>query len=893
MNPGTTISHYRVVGQLGRGGMGVVYKADDTKLDRTVALKLLPPHALISEDDRARFYREARAAAALNHPNIAHVYEIDEAMAEGESRPFIAMEYIDGESLAERIEKGPLPLAEAITIASALANGLKAAHDKEIVHRDMKAGNVMLTSAGVPKILDFGLAKTSASTKLTQMGSTLGTVAYMSPEQARGEEVDRRSDIWSLGAIIYEMVTGRMPFAGDYEQAVVYGILNQDPEPLTSLRTGVPMELERIVNKCLSKERKLRYQHVDDLASDLLAMETPAASRISVAPRSSVTAGQFVVATTPKPSHIRSVAAGILLLLTGVVIGWLVFQMTSPQSAVTPLHVTIAASDEAGWRNYEPGSRQMSLSHDGTRLVYIGSLKSGMETLFVVDFTSPDPPRQLSHVELASVSDPVFSPDGESVAFGSFDGIRLVSIRGGSVKTVAEAIATPPGVSWTQADYVVYSPSTSDGLYRVSILGGDPVALTTPDSSLGETGHVRGLMLPDGKTVACVILGEHQRLALIDTETGDRYTVSTEGMYPQFVEPDVLLYAEGNSLFAVTVDLSNYTLGSPRLVLDDIAGRESWGTSQYTVSGEGSLAYLTGGKTLDRRLIHIDLDGNLEYLSDRGRGIDFLTPSPSGTQVALVLSDARGSTGLGLLDVATGDVQNLTLGDGNQGFPLWGPDGRTLYFSSDRSGRVNLYKMRPGDASQPDLLLESEFDESATGVSSDGKYLAFLRDTRSSNGLDIWILPLDQSRPAYPIVQGPSEELWPAISPDGRLVAYTSDESGRMEVYAVPFSGGRNRVKISRTGETGGKLVWSTDGRYLYFVSDGKLMRSTVLDGGLRFTDPVSVLESDELRGRWIRGNWDLDPNGEGIITLTRLEPSELRLIVNWKTELEERMSGE
>ncbi|NNK48591.1 MAG: serine/threonine-protein kinase, partial [Gemmatimonadetes bacterium] len=716
------------------------------------------------------------------------------------------------------------------------------------MHRDMKAGNVMLTSAGIPKILDFGLAKTTASTKLTQMGSTLGTVAYMSPEQAKGEEVDRRSDIWSLGAIIYEMVTGRMPFAGDYEQAVVYGILNQDPEPLTSLRTGVPMELERIVNKCLSKERKLRYQHVDDLASDLLAMETPAASRISVAPRSSVTAGPSgpsVVATTTKPSHLHSVAAGVLLLLSGVAIGWLVFRMTSPRSAVTPLHVTIAASDEAGWLNYEPGSRQMSLSQDGTRLVYIGSLDSGLETLYMVDLTSSDPPRQLDHVELGSVSDPALSPDGESVAFGSFDGIKLVSIRGGSPKTLGDAVATPPGVSWTHADYVVYSPSVSDGLYRVSILGGEPVALTTPDSSLGETGHVRGVMLPDGKTVACVILGESQQLALIDTETGDRYTVSTEGMYPQFVEPDVLLYAEGNSLFAVKVDLSNYTLGRPRLILDDVAGRESWGTSQYTVSGTGSIVYLSGGKTLDRRLIRVDLEGNLEYLSDRGLGIDYFTPSPAGTHVALVLSDSRGSTELGLLDVATRDVQMLALGEGNQNSPVWSSDGKVLYFSSDRSGRVDIYMIRPGEGSGPDLLLASEFDDIAVSASNDGKLLTFLRDTRTSDGLDFWILPLDDSRPAYPFVQGPSEYLWATLSPDGRVVAYTSDESGRMEVYAVPFSGGRNRVKVSRTGETGGKIVWSSDGRYLYFVSDGRLMRSTLLDGDLRFSNPESVMEVD------------------------------------------------
>ncbi|MDX1740769.1 MAG: protein kinase, partial [Rhodothermales bacterium] len=738
----------------------------------------------------------------------------------------------DGETLADRIEQGPLPLGEVITIASALAEGLKAAHDKEIVHRDMKAGNVMLTSDGVPKILDFGLAKTSASTKLTQMGSTLGTVAYMSPEQARGEEVDRRSDVWSLGAIIYEMVSGRMPFAGDYEQAVVYGILNQDPDPLTALRTGVPMELERIVNKCLSKDRTLRYQYVDDLAADLRAIETPAVSRVS---QSSVTSVPTpAVATAPRSSFsARAVWVGAALLLLGLAAGWILSSWMDTPSVSTPLHVSIPVTAEAGWLNYEPGSRQMALSADGTRLIYIGALQSGMETLFLVDLTSAAAPERLGHIELASIMDPVLSPDGESVAFSSFDGIRMASIRGGTVKELAETTSFGGGVSWSSEDDIIYSLGGLSGLYRVSVRGGEVQQLTTLDSLGGETGHYRGVLLPDGKTVACMIWGENQRLALIDSETGERYTVSEDGIYPQFVEPDILLYAEGRSLFAVQVDLSDYTLGQPRLVLDDVAARQSWGTSQYALDENGSLVYLTGGNTLDRRLVRIGADGSVEEISDRGLGIDYLTVSPSGTQIALTIADARGALVVSIYDISSGDLQTVTPDGGSS--PVWTSDGKELFFTSDRTGTSGIHRLRLDGSSEPELILDSGFFDLPTSVSEDGKYLVFERDTQGAAGVDIWVLPIDGMQSAFPLAQGPQEEMTPAISPDGRLVAYSSDVSGRREVYVTRRDGSGGRVKVSRSGETGGKVVWSADGRQLFFVSDGKLMRSTVLDGGARF----------------------------------------------------------
>ncbi|NNF04411.1 MAG: serine/threonine-protein kinase, partial [Rhodothermales bacterium] len=416
---GTTLSHYKIVEELGRGGMGIVYLGEDTKLDRQVAIKVLPSSALASDDDRARFYREAKAAAALNHPNIAQIYQIDEAVPGDaphgtQPSPFIAMEYIDGEPLDARIKRGPLKIKEAVRLASQIASALGEAHDKNIVHRDVKASNVMLTSKGDAKVLDFGLALTAASTKLTRMGSTLGTVAYMSPEQARGEEVDGRTDLWALGVVLYEMISGRNPFGGDYEQAVVYGILNAEPEPLTAVRTGVPMELERITEKPLTKDARHRYQAASGLIADLerLQVDLTKSDGTRLIPASVSEAGSV---NTPI-SLLIPFAGGALLVLAV----WGMWPATQSDTGVVyrletsfDTNADIASAD---------------ISQDGRTLVYATSTLEG-GNVFVKNLTTGQVRRIRDAVGVQNVE---FSSDGEWVLMTKQLSIERVSVTGGS-----------------------------------------------------------------------------------------------------------------------------------------------------------------------------------------------------------------------------------------------------------------------------------------------------------------------------------------------------------------------------------------------------------------------------------------------------------------------------
>jgi len=507
---GKNLSHYKILEELGRGGMGIVYKAEDTKLDRTVAIKVLPSAALASEDDRARFYREAKAAAQLHHPHIASVFEIDEAVPVGSKdddlRPFIAMEFIEGKTLDAKIKEGPFKLEDAVRIASEIASALEAAHKKDIVHRDIKSQNVMLTEDGAAKVLDFGLAQTAQSTKLTRMGSTLGTVAYMSPEQARGEEVDSRTDLWSLGAVIYEMIVGKSPFPGDYEQAVVYEILNQDPEPLTAVRTGVPMGLEWIVSKCLAKKADARYQTATDLIVDLenVDLDSPGMSRIStttkaVAQASSAAPGGRGAA---EKSGRRAWLLPAVLALIGMALGWY-GHIATEEAAVSNTRIYRIDVPGLGAPIARPGiGGAAQISPDGRKVAFVQN-----DTLFVRDMSTLESFPIIQ--DLPDISRIVWRPSSDALVAVTRESVFRVNQDGSGRSLLYTFGATEAtGITWSEDGWIylsVVSGFNNGELLQIPESGGAASVFKTPDSATGVMNFRSLTWIDDYRVLAGVL----------------------------------------------------------------------------------------------------------------------------------------------------------------------------------------------------------------------------------------------------------------------------------------------------------------------------------------------------------------------------------------------------
>ncbi|NNE45495.1 MAG: serine/threonine-protein kinase [Rhodothermales bacterium] len=904
MKPGTTISHYRVVGQLGRGGMGIVYKAEDTKLDRTVALKLLPPHALISEDDRARFYREARAAAALNHPNIAHVYEIDEAEAEGESRPFIAMEYIDGESLEDLVAKGPLPLEDAISYASQIAEGLKVAHEAQVVHRDIKSGNIMLTKKGVVKILDFGLAKTTASTKLTQMGSTLGTVAYMSPEQAKGEEVDRRSDIFSLGVILYELITGRLPFKGDYEQAVVYGILNEDPESLTTLRAGVPMALDGIMAKMLAKDPDLRYQHVDELPADMKAIDlgssvqtsrlsttTAAARPVTSSGTDAQAAEAAVVVGRSRP---RAVIAG-LALLVGLLVGaagvWLL-RGDSAEVERSVKRLTLPSPEDERLT-------ALDVTPDGASVVYVGRTGDPIRVLDLDDGSV----RTLDGTEDALVLR--VSPDGSWIMMTMVSGVKRVSLFGGKPITVVEATTEPgPYTAWAPDERLIYEDFGT--LWIKPLVGGSPTQVTTLQE--GELDHDWPFVLPDGKTMIATIeyAGGSTGIGMWDLDSLERIGVLELGGYaPRWIPTGHLIFELEGELMAVPFDLSKLEIvGVPASLESSVDPRTFAVSSGGTlVSLEATARNVLGG--LNSVINRLDFGGTATSLPFEVQNYWDLRLSPDGSQLAVEISDL-GGTGpqsipdqdIWVLDVKSGFRDRLTFDDSGDE-PTWSPDGDSLLYVDRRvsaAGVLSRLIVRSSDGTgSPRTLHADSVRLEYPDWSSDGRYVAFTKSSSFANRPDgpasealrgsfTAVTLLDRQDGTLRVIE--NEATRGRFSPDGRFIAYEH----RDHVFAKPVSAEGGEWDVS--DGPGSAPEWSRDGKFLYFLDGSSLMRVEVAPSGsrVRFGNPEEVARTERARMSYTLTEDNAGAYFTGLPTLGSDENDErvdrsappVNVVINW-----------
>jgi serine/threonine protein kinase len=904
---GQAISHYKIIEKLGEGGMGIVYKAQDTKLNRTVALKFLPDHISSSEKDTARFMQEAQAAASLNHPNICTIYGIEES----EGKHFIVMEFVDGQTLQETMradQRSAIQMKQAIEIGIQVAEGLAAAHEKGITHRDIKPENIMIRKDGIAQIMDFGLAKLRGATRLTKEGSTVGTAGYMSPEQVQGQETDHRSDIFSLGVLLYEMFTGQVPFKGVHETAIAYEIVNVDSSPMSAVRSDIPAELDAIVLDCLEKDPRERTQAASQVALELkryrressrqrvsrVTAARPVASRVSsssgAAIAESVESAQFLPAS-PLKRRIPWFAA-FVFFLTSVVLALLFFR-SSPIERNT-IRSIITPPEKASFYFYGNTAGPPIISPDGKRIVFAAKDSSGKRALFVRSLDALEAQR------LAGTEDavhPFWSSDNQFVGFVGSGKLKKIDALGGPPLTICNSQDSRGG-TWNKDGTVVFSPAPGNPLLVVSSTGGVPTAVTKLDPERKETTHRWPFFLPDGqhflyfaRTVATGAQGEGDaiRVASLDGKTNKvLVNASSNAVYAS----GYLLFVRGSSLIAQQFNpLSLELEGEATAIVQGIAYDPSTNRGLFSASENGVLVYQTGSVQIGSQLNLVDRSGKaLGVIGDIGEYLGFRI-AHDGQRIALAVYDQKSrNNDIWIYEIGRGLKTRFTFDPAAELNPVWSPDGNRVVFTSNRKGRTDLYMKSSSGAAGDELLLESPEGKLPTDWSSDGKHLAY-----QSAG-DIWVLSMNPQggnperaggdRKAIPFLQTEFFEGEARFSPDGRWIAYSSNESGQAEVYVRPHPQSGGKWQVSTAG--GFAPTWRRDGRELYYVSvDGKLMVAeiTVKGSTLEASSPRPLFE---MRGV----NYDVMSDGRRFILNIPVETQlalPLTLVVNWDVEVKKK----
>ncbi|MGE0460386.1 MAG: protein kinase [Vicinamibacterales bacterium] len=862
---GTRLDTYAIVARLGAGGMGEVYRAHDTKLNRDVALKILPEAFAGDADRLARFEREAQALAALNHPNIAHVYDTGTSGATS----YIVMELVAGDDLSALIARGPLPVADALTIAAQVVNALEAAHDAGIVHRDLKPANIKVRPDGTVKVLDFGLAKvqplrTSGSQQLadsptvtspaaTMRGMILGTAAYMSPEQARGDAVDRRSDIWAFGAVVYEMLTGRRAFDGKNVTDVLGAVVHLDPD-WNALPPDVPPVIRTLLHGCLQKDRARR---VADISTARFAIDSAPSLAAPAATRGASRRWSMALA-----------ASTVLLALLGL--AWLWTQLRSEPIGVTRHTVTPAEHQSV----VQAGGVDVALSPDGSWMVYVGRAPGGGTMLLRRDLNDLD---AVAVPGSEGAAAPVVSPDGRSVAFVANGAIRTLPVEGGPPFTVATAGGAP---TWGEDGMIYYGRGNLT--YRVSAQGGEPVIVTTPLPNVLQL-HVDAL--PDGRGLLLTLLTgtpAQAQLAVVGPE-GGAPRVLLAGTMARYAATGHLVYATADgTLLAAPFDVRRLEITGPSVPLAEGVEMDSSGTTEFAVSRSGSLVYTTGTGSLSE-LVWVTRAGVVAPVDASWTG-EFGSPvlSPDGTRLAVAIQGQE-SKDIWVMQVDRGSKLRLTLDGARNDYPTWTPDGGSVTFASDRAGpSFDLWTKRSDGSGEPVLEIDEEWAIAEALWSPDGAWFVHRTSTNVTGAGDILARRTDRDVKPVPIVASRFTEVTPAISPNGRWMAYASSETGRREIVVVPFPNASDaKWPVSVGG--GSEPLWSRDGGELFYRNGkGELVSARVQTTGTFSIGATSVLfpDRDYLRFGVVR-QYDVTPDGQRFLMIRKVATGrESRLIL-------------
>ncbi|MBW3563818.1 MAG: protein kinase [Acidobacteria bacterium] len=891
VSSGSRLGPYEIVSRIGAGGMGEVWRARDTRLERDVAVKILPTEFAANAQLKLRFEREAKTISQLNHPHICVLHDVGETRVErGEARgegeqqlashlsplvSYLVMELIDGESLADRLGRGPLPLAEVLKYGAQIADALDRAHRHGVVHRDLKPGNVMLTRSGA-KLLDFGLAKTATifsagglqrkssaepqrdvqdqstafrpAQPLTQEGTILGTFQYMAPEQLEGEESDPRTDIFALGAVLYEMLTGTRAFEGKTKTSLIAAIVGSEPRPARTLQPLTPSALEHLIERCLRKDRDDRWQSARDIAEQLRWI----GSSSEVQPQSG------------RRSPVRlAVVAAVVIVLLSAALGAALWKLRDSRMPSLRLGIPLAEGTVLG-QSMLPN---IAVSPDGGILAYTASTGGGpaMMHLRALDQFEGRVVPGSEHADT-----PFFSPDGKWVGFVAGGELRKVAVDGGAVARIATVRGSPTGAVWLEDDTIVFAPHYNSGLSRVSASGGRIETLTTLDLSAKESSHGWPDVLPDGETIIFTIersgqLFDRAVIGAVSLRDGTRSTILEGGSRASYVAGGYLLFARSSSLFGVAFDPKRKKVtGTPVELVNGVLMNQGRGTSHYSISRSGLLAFVPGGEVVRRnRLLWTDLNGNVTSSVEQPGSYNLFRISPDGQKVAVQVVSSNDD--LWLLDLERGTQVRLTF-EGENYNPVWTPDGKWIIFASDRAGQFNLYRMRTDGSGIVERLTESTREQVPTSVSTDGTVV--FTEFADSGGSDLWTLSLeDRDRKPAPLVATPFEERSASFSPGGKWLAYSSDESGRREIYLRPLEGDA-KILISIDG--GDDPVWSPRGDELFYRS-GEQMFGVRMPSGPegRSERPRRLFEHIHGLGesRWGR-YFDVAPDGERFLLL-------------------------